>query len=115
MKKADRLEARDRTGPQIKGKLGCLRRLGTIRSAAALAFAVVLAWVLATSLSLTVVLALAGVLWQRIVLSEHDAGVSGLDAGAIRLGRLSIQTDGSATDQTCKRGGQSERLYRVLH
>ena len=63
---------------------------------AALSLAFVLAWVRAAALSLTVILARAGVLGQRLirlVLNEQNAGVGGLNGGAIRFGRLSIQTN----------------------
>jgi hypothetical protein len=93
--------------------LGTLRRLGTVGGATTLALAIVFAGMLlvAAALTLTVVLTLAGMLGQGFVLDEEDAGVCGLNGGAVRLGRLSVQTNRGAADQTCKRGGQSERFY----
>jgi len=97
--------------------LAGLRRLGTVGGATTLALAIVLAGMLlvAAALTLTVVLTLAGMLGQGLVLDEEDAGVRGLNGGAVRLGCLSVQTNRGATDQTCKRGGQSERFYCVGH
>ena len=97
--------------------LDSLRRLGTVGGATALALAIVLAGMLlvAATLPLTVVLTFAGVLGQGLVVDQEDTGVRGLDGGAVRRGRLGIQTNRRATDQTCKRGGQSERFYCVGH
>lgn len=91
--------------------LSSLRRLGTVGGAATLALAIVLAGMLAAALTLTVVLTLAGMLGLRRVLDEEDASVRGLSGSAVRLGRLGVQTNRGATDQACKRGGQSERFY----
>ena len=93
--------------------LAGLRRLGTVGGATTLALAIVLAGMLlvAAALPLTVVLTLAGMLGQCRVLDEEDASVRGLNGSAVRLGRLGVQTNRGATDQACKRGGQSERFY----
>src|SRR5258707_2787733 len=103
--------------PRQRDMLAGLRRLGTVGGATTLALAIVLAGMLlvAAALTLTVVLTLAGMLGQGLVLDEEDAGVRGLNGGAVRLGCLSVQTNRGATDQTCKRGGQSERFYCVGH
>lgn len=65
---------------------------------------------LAAALSLTVILTFAGMLRQVLGLNEHDACGGGLDAGAIRLCRLSVQTERGAADQTCKCGGQKRAI-----
>ena len=93
--------------------LAGLRRLGTVGGATTLALAIVLAGMLlvAAALTLTVVLTLAGMLGQGLVLDKEDASVRGLNGVTVRLGRLSVQTNRGAADQTCKRGGQSERFY----
>ena len=96
-------------------KLGRFRGLGAIRCATALALALVRTGVLATALTLAVILPRAGVLRRRFVLNEQDTGESSLNSLSIRLSRLSAQTDRGRADQTCKRGSQSKRLYRVLH
>ena len=90
--------------------LDSLRRFGTVGSAPTLALAIVLAGMLlvAAALPLAIVLAFAGVLGQGLVVDQEDTGVRGLDGGAVRRGRLGIQTNRRATDHTCKRGGQSE-------
>src|SRR5277367_3086350 len=98
--------------PRQRDMLDGLRRLGTVGGATTLALAIVLAGMLlvAAALTLTVILTLAGVLGLGRVLNQEDAGVCGLNGAAVRLGRLSVQTDRGAADQTCKRGGQSERF-----
>jgi hypothetical protein len=99
--------------PRQCDMLGTLRRLGTVGGATTLALAIVLAGMLlvAAALTLTVVLTLAGMLGLGRVLGEKNSCVRGLNGGAVRLGRLSVQTNRGAADQTCKRGGQSERFY----
>jgi hypothetical protein len=103
--------------PRQRDMLGSLRRLGTVGGATTLALAIVLAGMLlvAATLTLTVVLTFAGVLGLGRVLDQEDTGVHGLNGGAVRLGRLGVQTNRGATDHTCKRGGQSERFYCVGH
>jgi len=97
--------------------LDSLRRLGTVGGATTLALAIVLTGMLlvAATLPLAVVLTFASVLGRGLVVNQEDTGVCGLDGGAVRLGRLGIQTNCGATNHTCKCGGQSERFYCVGH
>src|ERR1700721_4274614 len=90
--------------------------LGTIGRASAFALAGVLASVLriAAALSLTVVLALAGVLRRgRRILCDQDTGVCGCTRSRVRMAgnRLSVEAGGSTAEQACECRGQSERTY----
>src|ERR1700720_4496370 len=85
------------------------RGLGAVGGASALAFAVVLAGVLAAALTLTVVLALAGVLRKiGLVLGDENAGVNGGGGGVVGWRGLGIHADSGAAQKACERGGQSE-------
>lgn len=72
---------------------------------------------LAAALPLAIVLALAGVLGKvRLILGQLYACLRGLGGrDVVRLGGLGVQTDRGAAHETCDCGGQSERLYGILH
>src|ERR1700679_2176130 len=93
-----------------------LGRLGTVGRASALALAGVLSGMLriAAALSLTVVLALAGVLGRgRRILPGQDTGACGRIRSRVRVAgnRLSVEAGRSTAKQARECRGQSERTY----
>ncbi len=107
------------TSLQQTPELAGLGRSGAVGGAAALAFAAVLPRIGASTLTLAIVLTLAGVLGgvgSGVALGNQDTGVGRCAGGgvAVLLGRLSVQASGCAAEQTCKRSGECEGICGMV-